>query len=486
MSYVSLTYYVMIILSLIVFYILPKKVRWVSLLLTSCYFYYAVTTDIWQAVIFVISIVVSYLSALFIYKQKEKNVKPIYIRITLTAGIIISILPLAASRCRDLLFNSILHRPLINWLLPIGLSFYSMQIVGYLVDNYRGKISPQRNIFKYALFVSFFPLIIQGPISRYDQLGEQLFEGHIFDSKIFMSGIQSIIWGFFLKYLIADKAALFVDTVFDNYQSFSGFVILIAAVLYSIQLYADFLSCVTISQGIAELYGIKIIDNFFHPYFSTSIKDFWRRWHISLSEWLRDYVYIPLGGNRKGKIRKYINIVITFAVSGIWHGGSLKYLLWGMMHAGYQIVGELAAKPKNAVLKYCSLHEGSKFRKFIEMLFTFFCVMLAWIIFRAESLKAGVKMVVSMFDQFNPWVLFDDSLFRLGLSQKEFLVLLLAIIILVIVSVLQEKRVQIREWFAGQNFIVRWIIYLCAIWSIWIFGTYGYGFNAADFIYGGF
>ena len=486
MSYVSLSYYMMIILSVIVFYILPKKFRWVCLLLTSCYFYYAAMTDIWQAIILVISIFVSYSFALIMHKQKAKNIKPVYIRITLTAGILLSILPLLASRCRDLIFHSILHRSLSNWILPIGLSFYSMQIAAYLADNYKGKIAPQRNFFKYALFVSFFPLIIQGPISRYDQLGEQLFEAHTFDDKRFMSGIQSIIWGFFLKYMIADKAAVFVNAVFDNYQYFSGLYIFIAASLYSIQLYADFLSCVTISQGVAELYGIRVIDNFYHPYFSTSIRDFWRRWHISFSEWLRDYIYIPLGGNRKGKVRKYINIIVTFAVSGIWHGGSLGFLFWGLMHAGYQIIGELSAKPKNAVLKYLSLHEGSKIRKFVETLFTSFCVMLAWIIFRAESLKAGIKMIVSMFETFNPWILFNDSLFRLGLSQKEFTVLLFAVIILIIVSVLQEKRKQIREWFAGQNFMIRWIIYLCAIWSIWIFGTYGYGFNAADFIYGGF
>lgn len=404
----------------------------------------------------------------------------------LAFGILISAAPLIVSKCGEFLFRSVIHRPVVNWIIPVGLSFYSMQVIAYLVDIYRGKSEPQKNIFKYGLFISFFPIVIQGPISRYDQLGEQLFQGHSYDNKRFMGGVQLIIWGFFLKYLIADKASVFVNAVFNNYSAYSGMFIFIAAVLYSIQLYTDFWSCVTMSQGVAELFGIEIIDNFNHPYFSTSIKEFWRRWHISLSSWLRDYVYIPLGGNRKGKLRKNINLVITFAVSGLWHGGSWRYLCWGLMHAGYQIAGDILNGPKNFIFNRISLYEGTRTRKFIETIITSFLVMIAWIIFRAESLKAGLKMIISMFTKWNPWILFDNSLFRLGLSQKEFEVLFLAIILLIIVSALQEKGIKLREWFSKQNTAIRWIIYLCAIWSIWIFGTYGFGFNAADFIYGGF
>lgn len=207
---------------------------------------------------------------------------------------------------------------------------------------------------------------------------------------------------------------------------------------------------------------------------------------MSLSARLRDYVYIPLGGNRRGKIRKYMNLIITFAVSGLWHGGRWKYIFWGLLHAFYQIAGEILEKPVNFILEKASLPKGSKMRKFVEMVFTSFLVMNAWIIFRAESLKAGVKMIRSMFSMFNPWILFDNSLFRLGLSQKEFEVLFLAVLLLTAVSALQEKGIKIREWFNKQNMLIRWTIYLCSIWIIWIFGTYGFGFNSADFIYGGF
>lgn len=486
MSYAAIPYYIMIILTAILYYILPKKIRWIALLISSGYFYDSVSDNRVQLMIFGISILAGYTCGIFIKKGHDRQYGDIASKCILTTGIVVSVLPLVVSKCGDLLLVSVLHKSSAGWILPVGLSFYSMQTVAYLTDIYHGKIEPQKNILKYTLFITFFPLIIQGPISRYDQLGEQLFEGHSYDDRQIMRGIQLILWGWGLKYLIADKAAIFVNAVFDNYQIYSGLFILIAGILYSIQLYTDFLSCVTISQGVSELFGIKLTDNFRHPYFSVSIKDFWRRWHMSLSAWLRDYVYIPLGGNRRGKIRKYMNLIITFAVSGLWHGGRWKYIFWGLLHAFYQIAGEILEKPVNFILEKASLPKGSKMRKFVEMVFTSFLVMNAWIIFRAESLKAGVKMIRSMFSMFNPWILFDNSLFRLGLSQKEFEVLFLAVLLLTAVSALQEKGIKIREWFNKQNMLIRWTIYLCSIWIIWIFGTYGFGFNSADFIYGGF
>ena len=487
MNYVSLSYYVFIIVLLILYYVLPKKYRWLILLSGSAYFYYTVIENRMQLAIFAVSIVVSYEFGLLIYKQRhKKHINPHVRLATLWTGIIISALPLIASKAGDFICGSVIHKPLINWIVPVGLAFYSMQMVAYLIDVYRGSILPQKDIFKYTLFTSFFPIIIQGPISRYNQLEKQLIEGHAYDIKNIMKGIQLVIWGFFLKMMIVDKAAVIVNAIFDNYQSYSGFYVLVAAVLYSIQLYADFMSCVTISQGTAQMFGINIIDNFYHPYFSPSVKEFWRRWHISLSSWLRDYVYIPLGGNRKGKISKYCNLIITFAVSGLWHGGRWKFLFWGILHAMYQIAGELTYNLRNRCFEKIQMPKDCNVRKIIETVFTFFFVMTAWIIFRAESLKTGIKMIINMFNTFNPWIFFDNSLFRLGLGQKEWEVLFMSIVVLFTVSFIQEKGIKIREWFAGQHLVVRWVIYLCAIWSIWIFGTYGFGFNAQDFIYGGF
>lgn len=485
MSYTSVTYLILIVLAVLLYYILPKKYRWMVLLASSACFYYAVSTSKKQMVLFAVSILFGYAAALLLKRQEQKGSGNTVKKIILTVGIAGSVMPLLVSKCGEFILH-IAHRAPAAWIIPVGLSFYSMQIISYLVDVYRGKYDPQKNFLKFALYISFFPIIIQGPISRYDQLSHSLYEGHSFDNEKLMRGIQLILWGLFLKYMIADKSSVIVNQVFDHYEIYSGGYIFLAGALYSIQLYTDFMSCVTMSKGVAELFGIDLIDNFRRPYFATSIKDFWRRWHISLSEWLRDYVYIPLGGNRKGTLHKYANLTITFAVSGLWHGGSLKYLFWGLMHAGYQIAGDLLAGPKQFLFETCSMPKGSKLRKLTERLGTWFLVTMAWIIFRAESLKTGIKMILSMFGTWNPWIFFDNSIYRLGLDQKEFEVLIIAILILLFVSLQQEKGIQIRDWFNRQNFVVRWIIYLLVIWSIWIFGTYGFGFNSADFIYGGF
>lgn len=368
----------------------------------------------------------------------------------------------------------------------VGLSFFTMQIIAYLVDIYRGKVTAQRNPLKYALFVSFFPQILQGPIPRYDQLEPQLITGHKFDEDGFVKGFMLIIWGFFLKLMIADKAGVVVDALFDDYAAYEGSYVLVAGTLYSIQLYADFLACTSFAQGFAELFGIHLGDNFRHPYFSTSIKEFWGRWHISLSSWLRDYVYIPLGGNRKGKIRKYINLCLTFIVSGIWHGTGWKFVFWGMLHAVYQVVGTLTEKLRDRAYCALGLPEGRKARTYLKRAFTCFFVMLAWIVFRSDTLEQGLFMINSLFTTYNPWILFNDKLLGFGLDWRDWMILILSILIMIRISMMQEQGIVIRDRILRQPLFIRWGIYFAAIVAIILFGTYGYGFEAADFIYGNF
>ena len=487
MSYISFSYYVFIILLAVLYYVLPKKIRWLVLLLGSGCFYYLLVDQRRRLLLFAGSILVSYLWGRLLGKQcKEGKASPRKRKLALLGGILLSCGPLLGFRLADFFPGRVPGGSFLATMMPIGLAFYSMQMIAYLADIYRGEIEPEKHLLKYSLFVSFFPLIIQGPISRFRQLEHQLIEGHSFDWGNIMGGIQLIIWGFFLKFMIADRAAVIVNEVFDHARFYSGIFVLVAAVLYSIQLYTDFLSCVTLSQGAARLFGIEVIDNFNHPYFASSIREFWRRWHMSLSSWLRDYVYIPLGGNRKGKGAKYCNLAVTFAVSGLWHGGGWNYLCWGLLHAVYQITGELTLKFRNACFEKAGLPGSSKIRKFIEVWVTFFLVTMGWILFRAENLGTGLRMIGSMLGTCNPWVLFDDSLFRMGLGQKEWEVLFLSLLVLFLVSYAQERGVKLCAWFERQNLVIRWSIYFGAIWSIWIFGTYGFGFSAQDFIYGGF
>lgn len=256
--------------------------------------------------------------------------------------------------------------------------------------------------------------------------------------------------------------------------------------MYSIELYADFAACISISKGVANLFGIQLADNFRHPYLAVSVKDFWHRWHISLSEWLKDYIYIPLGGSRKGKVRTYINLALTFLVSGIWHGAGLRFVVWGMMHAVYQIMGQLTQNLQRKAAKLTGLDRAPEAALWIRRVWTFLCVMMAWIIFRAESLRKGLKMIWSMFQVRNIWIFTNDALLGWALEWKEWVVLAVSVLILFVVSIKQEQGVSFSKLVFRQPVYVRWILYLIAIFGIMSFGVYGTGYDAQAFIYGGF
>jgi D-alanyl-lipoteichoic acid acyltransferase DltB (MBOAT superfamily) len=335
------------------------------------------------------------------------------------------------------------------------------------------------------LFVSFFPQILQGPIPRYGQLKDQLFEGHAFDYRKVKFGFQLILWGMFLKMVIADRAAIFVNAVFPEYHLYEGTVLAVAAVLYSIQLYTDFLGCVCIAMGAAEVYGIKLQTNFERPYLAVSIKDFWRRWHISLSSWLRDYVYIPLGGNRKGKMRRYVNLMLTFLVSGIWHGSGLQYIFWGLMQGAYQIAGEVLMPIRKRIRALLKIKGSEGFFVLWQRLCCFVLITISWVIFRSSGLREGLSMLKRIFTDITPWVLFDGTIYQFGIENRNFMALILCIILMAVIEHLQEKG-NVRELLEKQHLIVRWGIYLGAIALVAVLGVYGPGYSATQFLYGQF
>lgn len=280
---------------------MPLQQRWTILLMGSILFYFKAYKTGWW--ILLATIIITYFSAIII-DNEYFNEKIRFKKALLAISIFAVAFPWFAVKNGDFILVSIMHKSRFHWVVPLGMSFYTLQIISYLVDVYKKKILPQKNIAKYALYILYFPQIIQGPIPRYENLAHQLYEGHRFSEKAFVQGFYRIIWGFFLKLMIADKAGIVVDEVFNHPNEYVGCYVLLAGVLYSIELYADFIACVSISKGVSNLFGIELADNFRHPYLATSIRDFWRRWHISLSSWLREYIYIPLGGNRKGNIRK--------------------------------------------------------------------------------------------------------------------------------------------------------------------------------------
>lgn len=476
MDFLTLTFAVFFIISVICYYAMPKKMRWGVLLISSIVFYSWSVPYLIIYLLFSAITTYSYGKWAETHKEYGKGLLALVIGANLTVLLVLKFYPLCEER---------LNFPALSLLMPMGISFYTLQVIAYCVDVYKGKTEAQQNFLKYLLFVSFFPQILQGPIPRYEQLKNQLYEGHAFDYRTVKSGFQLILWGLFLKMVIADRAAIFVNTVFPEYHLYEGGMLAVAAVLYSIQLYTDFLGCVCIAMGAAQTFGIHLQTNFERPYLAVSIKDFWRRWHISLSSWLRDYVYIPLGGNRKGTFRKYVNLILTFLVSGIWHGAGLQYIFWGLMHGGYQVTGEVLQPLRKKVRDILKIKEDSAMYILWQRVCTFVLVTAAWIIFRADNLRTGLAMIKRILTDFTPWIFFDGTIYTCGIEARNFLALILCIVLVMIVEHFQEKG-NIREMLERQHIILRWSIYLAAIALVIVLGVYGPGYDATQFLYGQF
>ncbi len=391
---------------------------------------------------------------------------------------------------------------------PVGVSFYTLQALGYVIDIYRKKTTPEKNLLKYALFVSFFPIIQSGPIERSTGLLKQIQkydEIQLGDFERIRDGLLLIVWGLFQKMVIADRAAILVNKVYGNYSAYGAFEIIIASLLFSVEIYCDFGGYSNIAIGIARIMGFDVMQNFRQPYLATSIKDFWRRWHISLTSWLTDYVYISLGGNRKGQVKKYIFIIIVFAVSGIWHGRALSFIVWGLLHAVYQIVGDLKTKifkktsdsksadasamnktqteksdeSMNRKKVYSGLKAGIV--KVFRIVITFMLVNFAWMFFAASGLSAAIGTIKQIFK-----VTKTSSILELGLEKGDWIVFIVALAIVLIVDILHEKNISIKALLDKNIFVLRWIVYAVALLVIIIFGIYGVEYDTATFMYAQF
>ena len=279
--------------------------------------------------------------------------------------------------------------PLLNLPLPIGISFYTFVSVSYVADVYKGKIAAEKHLGRFALFISFFPTVLSGPIERANNLLAQINRPSPFDYDLAVYGLRDLLIGFFKKMVVADSLGVFVDSVYGSVHSYSGFTLVIIALFYTVQIYCDFSGYSSIAVGIAKLFGIRLRKNFGYPYFATSIKAFWGEWHISLSTWFRDYVYIPLGGNRVGKLRHKLNLMITFLVSGLWHGASWNFVIWGGIHGFVQVVESgFSRKDKS----------GSRILGFVKWLFVMLIVTVAWVFFRAQTLGDAAYVFAHCFD----------------------------------------------------------------------------------------
>jgi D-alanyl-lipoteichoic acid acyltransferase DltB (MBOAT superfamily) len=370
-------------------------------------------------------------------------------------------------------------------ILPVGISFYTLQAVGYLFDVYRGKIPAEKDLLTYALFVSFFPQTLSGPIGRGAGLLPQFREPKPFDYERMRSGLLRMLWGLFVKLVITERLAVLADKVFGAPTKYEGLTLVLAAVAYGLQIYCDFSSYSNMAVGAGEVLGIEMIENFKTPYFSLSVGEFWRRWHISLSSWFRDYLYIPLGGSRKGTLRKYRNVLIVFAVSGLWHGANWTFVVWGLLNGLLQVVEAMTAEFRAFLAKLLNVDPDNWGNRFFRMVITFLLVDFCWIFFRSTDIAAAFTFIKRMF-VFNPMILFNGSLLKLGLDLPNLAVLLVSLLVLLGVSIANYHGITVRHKLAEQGLVFRWAGILIAIFAVLVFGMYGPAYDASSFIYAQF
>lgn len=387
--------------------------------------------------------------------------------------------------------------PSLPMILPLGISFYTLQAVSYVIDTYRGQVKANRNFGQVLLFCIFFPQIVEGPIGRYGQLSPQLYEGHRFDYRNLTQGIQLICWGVFKEFVIADRAAILADRVFEHPASYSGSAVVLAVLIYTLQLYADFSGCIDVAAGSAQLFGITLAPNFQRPFFSRSVNEFWRRWHITLGAWLRDYIFysvslskplIQLSRFARQKLNSHLGKWVTagsamffvWAAMGIWHGAGWKYLFYGMYYYLIMMAGMLFEPLFRKFTGLIHLNREAMPYRLFQILRTFVLVNIGMLIFRADTMKQAFTLFRSMFSQFN------GSLFDLGLDWKELLILAISALLLLIVGLIQEKGISIRSEIEKIPLPVRWVLYAAGIYTIILFGAYGVGYAPAKLIYAGF
>lgn len=475
----------MIFLPIVVFiyYIIPNKIRYIWLLIASYFFYMCWNPK--YIILIMASTIVTYLSGIAIQYFKERDSDGRRAKYVLMACLFFNIGILVLFKYLNWILqnvSSIFHIQtgiIIHWILPVGISFYTFQALGYTIDVYRGSIKAEKNILKYALFVSFFPQLVAGPIERSKNLLSQIdkMDKIKFKANNLRDGGCLLLYGFFLKIVIADRAAILVDQVFDNYIRYGFVELMAAAILFGVQILCDFNGYTIIAQGSAKILGIRLMDNFHQPYLATSIKEFWRRWHISLTSWFTDYLYIPLGGNRKGTVRKMLNIMIVFMVSGLWHGASWNYVAWGILHGLYQNIEIMVQKIRYKF--YLQQKDRAYFSTRLVMgIWTFLLIDIAWIFFRANSFGDAISYFEHMFSCFQ-----KVSLLSLGFQWYDWLIFIIAVLIMLVIDVLHEKNICIREWIYSEKRWFRWLIYLGTIWVLILFGKYGVEYDASQFIY---
>lgn len=524
MLFTSLQFVVFLAVLTVVYYLLPARFQWPVLLLGSVFFYYSIAhkllvfvlfsgTAAWLAACGIDRVNLAEKKAVAQVKEAggdraarqaaKKRFLPVRSAILVlfllcTAGLLLIFK--FYNMFAELAGEYGIGLPALRLAMPLGISFYTLMLITYFMDVYHARITAEKNPAKVILYTCFFPQVIQGPICRWGESAPQIFKTHRFSYENLVLGCERMLWGYFKKLVIADRLQLLTSALYSGYETYQGFYVVVAAFAYTVQLYTDFSGGIDIALGAAEVLDIHLTENFNRPFFSKNISEFWRRWHITLGNFLREDLFYPLtlfakpitALSRFFKKRKmrwaakwiptYIAMLIVWFISGLWHGEGWQYIANGLWHGFLITGGETIAGPSARLWNRLGVPEDSLTLKLFRVCRTFCLVAIGEIMFRSESTAMMTGMLKGLFAVFNPWILFDGSLLAFGLDGKDFVVLFAAVLILLGAS-LAARKGSVRNWLNRQELPIRWGILLAGLFSIVVFGVYGPAYDPTPFIY---
>ncbi len=497
MNFNSIEFMLFFPCAVIVYFLIPRKLKSIWLLICSYVFYMAWNPK--YIFLLMASTLVTYLSGLALSGLKEKGAGDNKRKAVVAASLVINLSMLVYFKYTGFLLTS-LNRLLgavsgtspintdwaLNIVLPVGISFFIFQALSYTIDVYRGNVEAEKNIIDYALFVSFFPQLVAGPIERSGNLLKQvkaMTRERLYDYEGVIRGLILMAWGFFMKMAVADRLSMITDPVFDNYDKYGSTMLILAAVSFTMQIYCDFAGYSMIAIGAARVMGVRLMENFNTPYLSRNVREFWNRWHISLSSWLRDYLYFPLGGSRCSRRRTYFNLMVTFLISGLWHGAAAKFIVWGGIHGILQVISR-ACKPvwekMGGALK---IKEGPVIA-FVQVVINFVIVTVAWIFFRANSLKQALCYIINIFRLHDLASFVSEKQYTQLITQRDLIITVIAVLILVIMDLIKKNTGKnLDDLLMGLLYPERALILMALIFFILIFGQYGSDVFVKPFVY---
>ncbi|MEM6342870.1 MAG: MBOAT family O-acyltransferase [Bacteroidota bacterium] len=464
------------------YFLIPHKFRW-ALMLAASYYFYACWKLEYLSLI-VISTIIDYFAARQIAASDNKGSKKAFLLLSLASNLGIlfffkyfNFFSTSAQAAFDQ-FNIFVDVPTFDYLLPVGISFYTFQTLSYTIDVYKGNQQPEKHFGIFALFVSFFPQLVAGPIERSTHLLPQFHQRQAFDFGRLTNGLKLILWGLFKKVIIGDSLSIFVDSVYSTPASHDSLSLLLASICFAFQIYADFSGYTDIARGSAQVIGFDLMENFKQPYTAKSISEFWRRWHISLSTWFRDYVYIPLGGNRTVKWRWYYNLFVTFTVSGLWHGANWTFVLWGALHGFYLIFAIITEDSRNRLKKSLGISRNETVHKLVQVLSVFVLVLIGWVFFRAENISDAFYILGQIFDpRTYTWTFSLVSNVQAN-SPFSFALGMGCLILFLILDTMSKDK-QFPDFLNGHKLAYRWTIVYILLFCLVFFTPKGSG----QFIY---